>query len=425
MSKRTFHGHACNLGMRRLEAKYREEESVPGDGGSPQSTAYAEDLQKRSWRVLVALQNAANRSKWISSTESALLVHTEALHWSSHNEVPMFVSRPIYMASECKRMLSDSKHTLTKPTTSFDFSVIGFQHIKATRAVLQVAHAQQAISKPCGLQRESSVRDVLQLANAPLSIDTPRGIPNLGNTCFINAILQCCRQLLSRIPSHLLPHSQQCPLAAALQADFFDREAVRRWPCWMMLPIGPQRDACEVLEMCFDPNSVLHNSCARTACYGVLLQRLTSHQIDRHHHCNHCAYASEKLQSQCILRAESRVNAQNSILAPLHDTSIPDFRCQACGQIGALQQTTLGDLPPFLIVHVNKPGPVAGITAERTVHLSGTELHRFAVVHHTGESTTSGHYTSTVSTQTSAFHCTTPQSPNGQISLPMTGPTLS
>ena len=39
------------------------------------------------------------------------------------------------------------------------------------------------------------------------------------------------------------------------------------------------------------------------------------------------------------------------------------------------------------------------------MHLSGTELHRFAVVQHTGESTTSGHYTSTVSTQTSAFHC--------------------
>ena len=77
---------------------------------------------------MVALQNAANRAKLVSSTESALFVHTEALHWTSHNEVPLFLSRPIYMASECKRILSNSKHMLTKPETSIDFSVLGFRY---------------------------------------------------------------------------------------------------------------------------------------------------------------------------------------------------------------------------------------------------------------------------------------------------------
>ena len=181
-------------------------------------------MKQRSWRVLVALQNAANRSKWISSTECALFVHTEARHWTSHIEAPMCASRPLYLASECKRMLRDSEFTLTKPTACIDFSVIGFQPVLSSCDVVQLANAQQSINKPCG-------------------------IPNIGNTCFANALLQCCRQLLSRIPSHLLPKSQQCLLASAMQGDLFDKEDVKRWPCWTLLPIGPQRDASEVLEM--------------------------------------------------------------------------------------------------------------------------------------------------------------------------------
>ena len=52
---------------------------------------------------------------------------------------------------------------------------------------------------------------------------------------------------------------------------------------------------------------------------------------------------------------QTQVDAQNSLFACLQESSIPTFRCEACGQFGARQQTTLGDLPPFLIVHVNKP----------------------------------------------------------------------
>ena len=56
-------------------------------------------------------------------------------------------------------------------------------------------------------------------------------------------------------------------------------------------------------------------------------------------------------------------------------------------------------------MHINKLGVAACLSAERDLRLSGTDLHRFAAVHHTGETTTSGHYTATVATQASAFHC--------------------
>ena len=88
--------------MRRLEEKEEREKAMRLQAGSvPQPANSVDELKRRSWRVLVTLQHAANRAKMISSTECALFLHTEQQHWTSHFEVPLFISRPIYMASEC------------------------------------------------------------------------------------------------------------------------------------------------------------------------------------------------------------------------------------------------------------------------------------------------------------------------------------
>ena len=179
----------------------------------------------------------------------------------------------------------------------------------------------------------------------------------------MNALLQSCRQLLLRVPSHLLPESQECPLAQALQAQPFSESDVKQWSCWAFLPTGQQRDACEVLEMCLDPNSPLHNSCGHGMCYGALLHNLTVHKLERHLQCEHCPYVDEKVQPQCILRVEPHVGIQISILTSLQETPVSEFRCDHCGQKGARQQTVLQDLPPFLIVHLNKPGVAPCLSA--------------------------------------------------------------
>ena len=66
----------------------------------------------------------------------------------------------------------------------------------------------------------------------------------------------------------------------------------------------------------------------------------------------------------------------------------------------------MSDLPSFLVVHITKTaGLASGVAAEDRVRIADTEYSRFAVVHHTGATPKSGHYTATVAASTTTYHC--------------------
>jgi len=195
-------------------------------------------------------------------------------------------------------------------------------------------------------------------------------------------------------------------MAPAFLPGPFTEHDVRQWPFWDSFPIGPQRDACEALELCLDPESMLHSACGSGECYGALLHKLTSFQVQRNLLCNHCPYEGEQTHTQCFLRVTPAANTETSICQYLQEADVPGFTCESCGGTGARQQTALGDLPPFLVVHVNKQAGVAtGISAEARVRVSGVDLERMAAVHHVGATADSGHYTATVTTSQMAYHC--------------------
>ena len=145
-------------------------------------------------------------------------MHTEQQHWASHNEVPMFLSRALFQISECKCILSGCKTRVTRADTSVHLSVFNYECT--------------------GVQQFAKAGDVVQLADVPTSLH------NIGNTCFMNALLQCCRQLLNRMSSESLPKSQRCPLALPLKQRTFTVEDVPQWECCNCLPIGTQRTRC-------------------------------------------------------------------------------------------------------------------------------------------------------------------------------------
>jgi hypothetical protein len=88
---------------------------------------------------------------------------------------------------------------------------------------------------------------------------------------------------------------------------------------------------------------------------------------------------------------------------------VSDFTCEACGGKNARQQIRLGDLPPFLIVHANKYAALSGPSAGALVRMGTSDMHRFAVTHHTGHTPNSGHYTATVtSLEGMTYYCDDP-----------------
>ena len=111
------------------------------------SSTHLNKMQEPS-RVGASLQHAANHAKMISSTECALYVHTEQQHWTSHNEVPIFISRPLYILSECQRMLSGSKYTSFVSLCKYDALIfMSFQQMHVTDAIDELPGTEQTLSR--------------------------------------------------------------------------------------------------------------------------------------------------------------------------------------------------------------------------------------------------------------------------------------
>ena len=125
-----------------------------------------------------------------------------------------------------------------------------------------------------------------------------------------------CKQLIHWLPEKMLPASPEgCPLGELLQTSDFD--ALAHAKIWTFFPVGPQRDACEVLESMLDPTGPMHIGCDPARCYGVLLRALTLFPIEHIPRCKNCASAGSEMQSQWILRCEPHVNADASIARAL------------------------------------------------------------------------------------------------------------
>ena len=372
---------------------------APASNVAHLASSAARENKAYARRVLLRLQTSANRAKWISATECALYVHTEQQHWTSHNEVPMFTGRPLYQLWECKRILSSSKSSLTRADTSIQFSVVNYSCSDETKADDATHSTSKSTSHTKTEHGDSSV--LLPLVNV---FNVPTSLWNVGDTCFMNALMQCYRQMLLRIPPDMRPKTDGCPLASALTQQSFSQEDILQWPFWEFLPKG-QHDACEILEMCFNDEHSMHGSCKQEDCFATLFRKLTSFELTHETLCDGCTWNKEERNAQYILRAEPSGNVESSIKKSLAVSHL-DFKCQDCDSKHAKQQQLIDKMPQFMIVHINKYSNHVGPATHEHVCVAGTVMQRIAVIHHAGHTPNSGHYTCTVATpEGMAYRC--------------------
>lgn len=89
------------LGLERLENELATAEPLP--------------THQKAKRIVTRLAMACNRSSWVSTTEMASTLMTGAHFWCSHDEVPLFLSRCLFLVKECIRLLNGSNFALIEP----------------------------------------------------------------------------------------------------------------------------------------------------------------------------------------------------------------------------------------------------------------------------------------------------------------------
>ena len=210
------------LGLRRLE-----------DEEAADQQATKTDPKVRAKRVTIRLQMAANRSSWISATEATLFVHCREGHFITHQEVPVFLSRVWYLMHECQRMLQGSRGTVlnaaTVPITTLDYACTRVQILANTgKESLTNEPGAASVSMRQNEANGSTAKTThndLHLVGSPVvhmpvcTTHEPPRLRNLGNTCYMNAILQGCRQDIRQATWHDITSSSPCPFAEALRAE--------------------------------------------------------------------------------------------------------------------------------------------------------------------------------------------------------------
>ena len=294
--------------------------------------------------------------------------------------------------NECQRVLQGSRGTLlsaaTVPITTIDYTCV---RVKTAEIVANRDLSRASI--------EGTTHDDAHLVGAPrkqipaVTSMTPPAMHNLGNTCYLNAIFQCCRQLFPSAVLHSVVPGPLCPLAEVLQA----KRATLQWRCWRYFPPGCQRDASEVLEACMDTAHIMHNACHPATCWAQWLRARTTVSLQYVTTCSSCPHSHSDTRNAVILHVPAAGTVRESVQALLSECELKDYTCGTCGGRGGRQQTRLVSAPETLIVHSKKvPGQSRDVVCALHLHLHGSDYVRVSAVHHHGDTPLVGHYTATV-----------------------------
>ena len=83
----------------------------------------AELPEEHARRTVLKIAKAANRSSWCSCCEMATFIKTGALVRKTHRPMPIFLSRPLYLYEQCRRLLQSTHDLLIEVQVACDEQV--------------------------------------------------------------------------------------------------------------------------------------------------------------------------------------------------------------------------------------------------------------------------------------------------------------
>ena len=139
------------VGIRRLEEEDAAAEAEPS-------------AEERARKTTLRIATAANRCSWCSVCELACYITTGALARKTHMPVAIFLSRPMYMLQECRRLLQlGDQILLDAPVLSRDdarvVDVVAFITAASSSSAAQPASSSCAAQLAAAAPSSSGTRD--------------------------------------------------------------------------------------------------------------------------------------------------------------------------------------------------------------------------------------------------------------------------
>ena len=155
------------LGLRRLE---HEQEAAQQAGEQPVNAA-----EDRARRTTLKIANAANRSSWSSCCEMACYIMTGSLARKTHRPNAIFLSRPLFLFEQCRRMLQSTPDKLIEAKMPDDdharpVDVLCFSKASSHKAHVD-AEADIQCQDPCNEDASSEENDIFNDNEEPEELD--------------------------------------------------------------------------------------------------------------------------------------------------------------------------------------------------------------------------------------------------------------